>query len=180
MANKASKFEQAGGVHCRFNLLEPRGQVGWQGLADRLLGRRKILAHCNPTKLAAICGVSLQFGQAVAEGKRDVSRRLISRRCASGTLCQVVSGGIRHLQRFARVSCRQLADGLDSADLGRRRASLISRQPVSKADADASYREQVDRLELRTKEAAFKLKYGDAIRGEARKGGARQIRSKGS
>lgn len=62
-------------------------------------------------------------------------------------------------------SCRRLADGLDWQIVGQEASKPDKvQQPVSKADADASYREQVNRLKLRTEDAAFHSKFGDAIR----------------
>ena len=61
--------------------------------------------------------------------------------------------------------CRRLAEGLDWQIAGQEASKTDKpEQPVSKADIDASYREQVNRLKLRTEDAAFHSKFGDAIR----------------
>lgn len=122
------------------------------------------LAHCNPTKLAAICGVSyssVRRWQQESETFPKANKR--------GELC------IRDVMQWYLVnkapaevredSCRRLAEGLDWQIVGQEASKADKpEQPVSKADIDASYREHVNRLELRSKEAAFQAKYGDSIR----------------
>jgi len=154
----------AGGILCDLEFAVTEG-------AGRLARTRRAstrptedLAHCNPTKLAAICGVScssVRRWQKESETFPKANKR--------GDLC------IRDAMQWYLVnkapaeiredSCRRLADSLDWQIVGQEASKPDKvQQPVSKADADASYREQVNRLELRTKEAAFQLKYGDAIR----------------
>jgi len=118
------------------------------------------LPHCTAPRLAAICGVSLSsihlWKQIETFPRPNKKGEFCIRDCVQWYLVNRASKEIRE------DVCRRSAESLSLKFIGddAEKPGVVA----GKAETDIDYKNHVNMLDLRTKEAAFQLKYGDAIR----------------
>lgn len=118
------------------------------------------LPHCTAPRLAAICGTSLSsihlWKQIETFPRPNKKGEFCIRDCVQWYLVNRASKEIRE------EVCRRSAESLKLKFVGDDAEKTDG--VTVKSETDIDYKEHVNLLDLRTKEAAFQMKYGDAVR----------------
>lgn len=128
--------------------------------------RTKELTHCSTKELAAICGVAessvRNWNSIPTFPPLDADGRYCIRDCCWWYLVNRASKD--HRQAAAEKIAHDLKLTFTSGESETGAVAESVTEDQAKAAADLSYKQHVETLDLRTKEATFQTKFGDAVR----------------